>query len=610
MNNNGSSPDRRLSSSLAAPILLLLISAGIGRSAAQVPAGIETIFIVPGSHLDVGFTDTPSRVRDERIRSIENAVRAAERDPEFRWFEEGGWSLNAWLQQHGRDERRMARVRTLFRTGQFGVGASWVNPHAAAFPEAMGLLTLHVGDLDHRFGYRPSVAVLNDPPSYPEALADVFAAAGIRYLLVGANMFVSRPLPANLVRTPFWWETAHGNRILVYIDSDSYTAGFANWGLGPRCARLMNPKRFPTGRSDIETMEDGILTELRLMQNRYDAVIVQQAFDNWGIDCAVELPDAVKRWNNSGKTPKLVIAEPQTYFRHIEERYGATLPVYRGEWGGQWDDIRAISPVWTWRLREAARALSATASLEARVALATALDHNLAGGAGHPDNERKCRAHSQETAEIFGRAVALILGSDQRNAVPTTPPLDSPVPPPSFSKALVSGRSVRFRTGPLGIAPFVNADAPEIDASVSVGSRLGRLAVRASVDRRKVADAFKIVIEVPIRGNRKGFRLAPEGSDDAIANRWLAGEPPFVIAPHGVRVIGSEFSVSIVSPLILAWTLEPDLNDSQVTWLQGLVAWQATACDDHGKKKPLPFETLNPGEPAILPVQVEIALQD
>src|SRR6516225_3674253 len=137
MNNNGSSPDRRLSSSLAAPILLLLISAGIGRSAAQVPAGIETIFIVPGSHLDVGFTDTPSRVREERIHSIENAVRAAERDPEFRWFEEGGWSLNAWLQQYGRDERRMARVRTLFRTGQFGVGASWVNPHAAAFPEAM-----------------------------------------------------------------------------------------------------------------------------------------------------------------------------------------------------------------------------------------------------------------------------------------------------------------------------------------------------------------------------------------------------------------------------------------------------------------------------------------
>jgi hypothetical protein len=62
--------------------------------------------------------------------------------------------------------------------------------------------------------------------------------------------------------------------------------------------------------------------------------------------------------------------------------------------------------------------------------------------------------------------------------------------------------------------------------------------------------------------------------------------------------------------LILAWTLEPDLNDSQVTWLQGLVAWQATACDAHGKKKPLPFETLNPGEPPILPVQVEIALQN
>ena len=108
MSNNGGSPDRRLSSSLAAPILLLLISASIGRNAAQVPTGIETIFIVPGSHLDVGFTDTPTRVSGERIHSNENAVQAAERDPEFRWFEEGGWSLNAWLQQYGRDERRIA----------------------------------------------------------------------------------------------------------------------------------------------------------------------------------------------------------------------------------------------------------------------------------------------------------------------------------------------------------------------------------------------------------------------------------------------------------------------------------------------------------------------
>ena len=124
-------------------------------------------------------------------------------------------------------------------------------------------------------------------------------------------------------------------------------------------------------------MQDGIRGGIRGISNTYHAVIVQQAFDNFGTDCAVELPGAVRAWNRRGELPRLVIAQPEVYFRHIEERYGRELPVRLGEWGGQWDASRATSPVWTWRLREAARNLPAGAPREARAALATALDHNL-----------------------------------------------------------------------------------------------------------------------------------------------------------------------------------------------------------------------------------------
>ena len=62
------------------------------------------MFILPGSLLDVGYTDRPSRVRDVRVRHFENAIHAAERDPEFFWFEEGGWAFHAWFQRYGRDE--------------------------------------------------------------------------------------------------------------------------------------------------------------------------------------------------------------------------------------------------------------------------------------------------------------------------------------------------------------------------------------------------------------------------------------------------------------------------------------------------------------------------
>ncbi|MCH8123394.1 MAG: hypothetical protein IH853_09755 [Bacteroidetes bacterium] len=141
--------------------------------------GVDTVFVLPGSHLDVGYTDTPSRVREVRVEVIEDAIRAAQQDPEFRWFEEGGWAFDAWLQRYGQDEQRLATVRQLLQSGQLGVGATWLHPHAAAVPEAVGFLTLHLEELDSLFDYRPSVAVLNDPPSYPEALADALVASGI-----------------------------------------------------------------------------------------------------------------------------------------------------------------------------------------------------------------------------------------------------------------------------------------------------------------------------------------------------------------------------------------------------------------------------------------------
>lgn len=581
------------------------ISLGISR----VVAGVDTIFIVPGSHLDIGYTDTPSRVRAARVRHIEDAILAAKKGPGFFWFEEGGWSLDAWVQRYGRDQKRQKALRELLRGGQFGVGATWLSPHAAAFPEALEFLTVHLEELDRRFGYRPTVAVLNDPPSYPEALADALAAHGVRYLLVGANMFLSRPLPAELVRTPFWWETARGNRLLVYIDPDGFTAGFAKWGLGPRCAQFFDPKRFPRSRRAIETMQDGIREGVRGVPAAYHAAIVQQALDNWATNCATELPGAVRVWNRRGELPRLVIAQPDVYFRHIEERYGRELPVRRGEWGGQWDAIRATSPVWAWRLRQAARKLSAGAPREARAALATTLDHNL--GLGPPSErmtEQQCRAHTEEAADIYRKAVRLASGPEGLTAQPPDPTLEASPLSTHWMRVIASGLAVRLRSGSAFITPFVRADAPVLAVAIKSGERFGHFAVRTVIDRRTLAEG-QVVIEVPLRGAIRNFRLAPAASPDAIAGRWLAGEPGFVVAPDSLRVIGSQFSLNVTSATVFSWTLVRDEQDPDVTWLQGLVAIQSNACIlSGGWRLPLPFEALYPGEPASLVIQLEISV--
>ena len=582
---------------------------GVSLGHPRVGGGVDTIFIVPGSHLDIGYTDTPSRVREARVRHIEDALRAARKDPDFHWFEEGGWSFDAWLQHYGRDEKRLTAVRELLRSGRFGVGATWLSPHAAAFPQALEFLTVHLDELDRRFGYRQSVAVLNDPPSYPEALADALAAHGVRYLLVGANMFLSRPFPGELVRTPFWWETARGNRLLVYIDPDGPTAGYDKWGLGPRCAQIINPTRFPRKRGDMGTMEDGIRTGLGGVPSTYKATIVQQSLDNWDTECAQELPGAVRAWNRRGELPQLVIAQPEVYFRNIEERYGRELPVRRGEWGGEWDQIRATAPVWTWRLREAARNLAADAPRDARAALATTLDHNLAIGPGRDGmTERECRTGIQEAADIYRRAVRLASGPQALTTEPPDPALAASLLSAVWTPVIPSGFAVRLRSGPPWIAPFVGAEAPVLAVAITTGERSGHLAVRTVIDRRTLAEG-NLVIEVPLRGPPGNFRLAPARSPDAIAGRWLTGEPAFVVAPDSLRVIGSSFSLHVTSATVFAWTLLRDEHDADVTWLQGLVSIQSRGCILEGRRRtPLTFEVLHPGEPARLVVQLDISV--
>jgi hypothetical protein len=156
--------------------------------------------------------------------------------------------------------------------------------------------------------------------------------------------------------------------------------------------------------------------------------------------------------------------------------------------------------------------------------------------------------------------------------------------------------------------PFVRADAPVFAAAMTVGERSGHLAVRTVIDRRALA-VGNLVIEVPLRGPRGDFRLAPAASPDAIAGRWLAGEPGFVVAPDSLRVIGSSFSLHVTSATVFAWTLLRDDHDADVTWLQGLVSKQSRDCILEGRRRtPLAFEVLHPGEPARLVVQLDISV--
>ena len=589
-----------------------------------VPAGaqVETIFIVPGSHFDVGFNDLPSVVREHRIRAVEEALRAAEADPDFHWMEDGAWGFGGWLERYRGDAARLARARRVLQNGQLTVSAVWVSPHGSIFHESLDLLTSHLDEMERLLGYRPQVAVLDDAPSHPEALVDALAARGVRYLLVGANMFVSAPLPQKLVRSPFWWESSKGARALVYIDPNSYDQA-ARWPDATDTTRFANLAPSSSDRALLATADQGFRKLLAETTSRYDALVFEHAGDDWSVSTVGWLPGLVRLWDSGGLRPALAVASPLAYFRHIEARYGAELPIYSGEWGGEWDNIRAMCPAWTWRLREAMKRIRPDASVDVREAAATAMDHGLTLGPGWPGmlTEGQTIAHAREQAQVFARAVKLAgraagKGSDRVPFVDSLPRFsesqDKRPPAPGWQEVLADSAGIRVRVGPGQIAPFIPGDAPSLDVPLTVETHGSSLVARARIDRRKIpgADAGNtyVTLELPLRARADRLRIAAEDSPSALAGKWLRGAPPaVVVAPEGLRVTGLPRPLRVVSPLAFSYTLTPDPIRADVTWLQVLLVWQNMKCVlKGGITKVLPFKDLYPGEPEVLDTWVEV----
>jgi len=578
-------------------------------------AQVKTVYIVPGAHFDVGFDAPPPVVREHRIQAVEDALRAAEADADFHWMEDGAWGFGGWLERYRGDAARMARARRALRNGQLIISAVWLSPHGSIFHESLDLLTVHLDEMERLFGVRPEVAILDDAPSYPEAIVDALAARGVRYALVGANMWLTPPLPAKLVRSPFWWQSAKDARVLVYIDPNSYCQAL-DWPWVTDTSRFTDSALSADEKALLATTDQGFRKLLGETTSRYDAIVFENAFDDWPVSAVKDVAPLVRLWTAQRLTPALVVASPLDYFRRIESRYGAELPVYRGEWGGRWDTVRATCPVWTWRLREAMKHIRPGAPAGVREAAATAMDHGLTLGPGWGGKftEQETLEHAREQSRIFARAVELA-GAPRVDSLPVFKRLPSrAAPDPRWKDVLSDPARIRVRAGPLQIAPFIADDAPSWGGPPEVECGARRLVARVRIDRNKIPGVDKgnvrVTLELPLRAAKAALRIVPADSPSARAGKWLLGAPPdLVVAPEGVLVTGAAHPFSVTSPLAFSYTLAADPATPGLTWLQVLLVWQSNLCElKDGSKKVLQFADLYPGEPAILDTWVQVDL--
>ena len=327
---------------------------------------IKTIYVIPSSHYDFGFVEPPNAIRERAARHIDEVIRVAESNKDFRWTIESVWQVNEWLKRQKKpssvlpkDKEKIARLIKLLKSGQIVLSTAWGSMHTDYLgAEELNRLAYDFVSWQRNFGITSEVAYMNDVPGHPMSIASMLADSGTKYLVTGANTFLANATDLAPGKVPFYWKAPDGKKVLLWISQGNrgaYVEAFTQYYLDPysldpytdrKPFDMFNPE-LAGKKSDIEMMEIGV-TDLLNNYNKagykYDAVMAMYAHDFLEPDLVLNLEKAMKLWNSKHDDVKIKIANSPEFFKYIEEKYGSQIPTFKGEWSGLWSEAKTASP--------------------------------------------------------------------------------------------------------------------------------------------------------------------------------------------------------------------------------------------------------------------------
>ena len=346
---------------------LLVFMSALG---SPVMGEIDYVYLIPLSHLDIGFTATPREVAEEYKEIIDEAIDYAESDSDFKYTVETLWQLEQWLLRSTGQE--IDRFRSLVLQGKIGLSATYHTPHTAtmAVEEVNRFLypALYITEfLDVPF---PRSAVLDDVPGYSWAVPGPLTKCGTNRLMTGVNTSLGGQVDIPVSDTAFHWEGADSSGILTWISRSGYAEGFWHYG-------------FLTWHMLCDSLPDR-LAEFEEGGYPYDAIAVMYGFDN--AHTGLGAVNLARRWNDTYGAPRIVCGTVDDFFDHMVNTYGDNFTTYRGDWSGTWDSNSICTPISLGYVRNAQAILPGAEAFET---IASVLD--LSSGGARSDVEEGWR---------------------------------------------------------------------------------------------------------------------------------------------------------------------------------------------------------------------------
>ncbi|MFA6248225.1 MAG: hypothetical protein WC615_14905, partial [Mucilaginibacter sp.] len=304
------------------------------------------IYILPHSHVDIGYTNVQPKVLKLHMDNIDAAIDLAEKTqnyPEaarYKWTTEAIWVVDNYLKLSS--PAKQERFWNAVKKGWISLDGAYGNINTSLtdsrqlmqmFAESQRMARAHAIEIHTMFQ--------GDVPGASWGLAAQAEQTGIRYFLSGPNASDRIGNLAQWQDKPFYWLSPSGKQKLLFWQCPPYSIGYGLKGAKiPNFFSIDDPKPFYTGKPSDNFLNPYLFSHLAQLEQRnfpYDMSILTWAMsDNAPID--PELPDAVKAWNEHFVSPKLVITSVKQFFDDFEHKYSKEIPTYSGDYTEYWTD--------------------------------------------------------------------------------------------------------------------------------------------------------------------------------------------------------------------------------------------------------------------------------
>ncbi len=345
-------PGSGVDSSCTAQIVLKGSGHELSCSVSVPPQRQWTIYIYPHSHVDIGYTNTQENVELIHKRNLLNGIELAKKtaeypkDARYLWNPEVLWPVERFLVKASPAEREM--IKDAVRMGYLHLDAGYIHTNtSSAADEELFEFFRQSRVMEEYTGKKIETLVQVDVPGMSWGVVPVASKLGIKYCFAMNNGSDRVGLSTDLSFHPFWWLGEDGKSRILFLQPGSYTPGalakgFKYWPLmagQTDTSKLLRIVKTDHPRDNfIDKYLGEKLPELEKSDYYpYNIFAMSWAMaDNTPIDA--DLPDAVRSWNEDYAYPHLVIASATQIMKTFEEKYGNSLPVYKGDFTEYWTD--------------------------------------------------------------------------------------------------------------------------------------------------------------------------------------------------------------------------------------------------------------------------------